>query len=114
MNLDLVEHGSEFTVHADLPGVKKEDIDIKVDNGILSISAKKESKHEGKTSTVHHMERRFGTVQRSLRLPKRVVAADVRASFNNGVLEVTLPKQANQSPTAMKVPIGSDQQEQQQ
>ena len=113
MNLDLVEHDAEFSVHADLPGVNKEDIDIKIDNGLLTISAKKENKHEQKTSTVHHMERSFGTVQRSIRLPKKVVAADVCASFNNGVLEVTLPKQPNESPTAMKVPIGSNQNENQ-
>ena len=114
MNLDLVEHDAEFSVHADLPGVNKEDIDIKIDNGILSISAKKENKHEEKTSTVHHMERSYGAVQRSFRRPNMVAPAGGRASSNNGVLKVTLPNEANASPTAMKVPIGSKQQEEQQ
>ena len=106
MNLDLVEHEADFFVHAELPGVSKEDVDISIDKGVLTISAKKENKHEEKTSTVHHMERSFGTVQRSIRLPKKVVPGDVRATFENGVLEVTLPKQRNEeAPTALKVSI---------
>ena len=106
MNLDLVEHEADFFVHAELPGVNKEDVDITIDKGVLTISAKKENKHEEKSSTVHHMERCFGTVQRSIRLPKKVVPGDVRASFENGVLEVTLPKQPpEEPPTAQKVSI---------
>ncbi|CAM9286200.1 unnamed protein product [Ectocarpus fasciculatus] len=106
MNLDVVEHESDFFVHAELPGVNKEDVDITIDKGVLTISAKKENKHEEETATMHHVERRFGTVQRSIRLPKRVVPGDVRASFDNGVLEVTLPKEPPQEPpTAQKVNI---------
>ncbi|CAM9360921.1 unnamed protein product [Ectocarpus fasciculatus] len=106
MNLDLIEHDADYFVHAELPGVNKEDVDISIDKGVLTISAKKEDRHEEETATMHHTERVFGTVQRSIRLPKRVVPGDVRASFDNGVLEVTLPKQRNEeAPTALKVNI---------
>lgn len=106
MNLDLAETESSFSVHADLPGVEKTDVEVNIENGVLSIKAEKKNKYEDTTSTVHHMERSYGMVQRSIRLPKNVEMTRIAATMENGVLQVTLPK----NPTLMeytdiKVPV---------
>ena len=105
MSLDLVERENEFSLFADLPGVDRADVDISINGGVLSISAKKENKHEDQTATSYYIERSSGSMQRSIRLPKNVDTSDVTASFDTGVLQVTLPKKAEAKPATIKVPI---------
>ncbi len=103
MDLDLVEAEGEFTVHADIPGVKKEDVDIHIENGLVTITAQKKNFHEEKTATKHHIERSYGTVKRSIRLPNNADANNASASFENGVLEVKLPKMGTPGGTKVNI-----------
>ena len=98
MNLDIVEKEKEYCIHAELPGVEKSNVDLKVHQGLLTITAEKKNSFEETTTKLHHVERSYGTVSRSVQLPKNVEPSDVRASFEDGVLEVTLPKKQNTPP----------------
>lgn len=103
MDIDLVENETSFSVHADLPGVDKSDVDIHIENGTVTITAQKKNSHEEKTATKHHIERSYGSVRRSIRLPNNANANAAQASFENGVLQITLPKIGPAGGT--KVPI---------
>lgn len=104
--LDLIETENAFTIYAELPGVDKEHVDINIDNGILTIKAEKERKYqEEQSTTVHHVERSYGNMERSVRLPKNVIASEVHASLENGVLEVTVPKRQEEKPAPIKVQL---------
>lgn len=81
-----------FHIDADLPGVKKEDINIDIHDGILTISGERNHKEEIKEEDFYKMETSFGKFSRSFTLPKDVDAENITASTNNGVLEVTVPK----------------------
>ncbi|MDH5650114.1 MAG: Hsp20/alpha crystallin family protein [Gammaproteobacteria bacterium] len=91
--IDVAEREHEFLVHAELPGVKKDDIDINLENGVLTITAETKSKNEQKEGDrVIRQERRYGKFVRSLRLGEQVDEAKVKASYKDGVLELVLPK----------------------
>lgn len=106
MDVDVIESETEYSIHCDLPGVDKSDVDIRIDDGTITISAEKKNAHENKTATSHHIERSYGSVRRSFRLPSNVTANSVRATFENGVLEVKLPKiPATPASEGVKVPI---------
>lgn len=110
MAIDLVESGDDFHIHADLPGVEKSEIDIHIENGLVTITATRRNIHEVNEEKgphhihVHHVERQVGKVQRSIRIPANADANRARASFNNGVLNLTMPKITPSGP-AVKVPV---------
>jgi HSP20 family protein len=83
-------------VHADIPGVKKEDIQLDIDNDILSLTVssqdKKDVEKEEKGVKWHHSERSSTFIKRSVRLPESADMANVSAAYQNGVLNVTVPK----------------------
>ena len=92
--VDVKETADEITVHAELPGLNPEDVNVTVQNGVLTISGEKhDQREEGKADANYHMlERRYGRFERSFTLPSTVVSDDVKAHFQNGVLSITLPK----------------------
>jgi HSP20 family protein len=85
-------------VTVELPGVSEKDIDLNLDDDLLTIRGEKrfEADRGDKNESYHHVERSYGSFQRSLRLPYAVKADEVRASFEHGVLTITLPKTAQQ------------------
>jgi len=90
---DIVERDNDYLVKTDLPGVKKEDIQVTVDNGILTISAEtKEEKEEKKGENVIRKERCYGKYIRSMSLNHQVNEDKVSANYHDGVLELVLPK----------------------
>lgn len=104
MKLDVSEDDKAYTVKAEIPGVRKEDIHISVDGKLVSISAevKKETeKKEGKK--VVHSERYFGQVSRSFTLDKEVEQATATAKYADGVLEAVLPKKQGMAATQISV-----------
>ncbi len=104
MKLDVTEDDKAYTVKAEIPGVKKEDIHISVDGNLVSISAevKKETeKKEGKK--VVHSERYFGQVSRSFTLDKDVEQGAATANYTDGVLEAVLPKKKGAAATQIAV-----------
>ncbi len=90
--VDVVDRGNDIVVTADMPGVDKKDIKINVRGDMLEISAEKKAEKEEKEKGYVRHERSYNRFYRSIRLPSPVEKDNARASFNNGVLEVTLPK----------------------
>ncbi len=93
IRIDVKDTDDAFVVLADLPGVRKEDIQVQVDNGVVTIGAEisqqDEAKHDGR---LMHSERYVGSVSRSFTLPGEVDQSGSRAKYDNGVLTLTLPK----------------------
>ncbi len=95
IKMDVKEQGDNYLVHAELPGVKKEDIHVVVDGNQVSISAEiKQEKEIKEGERVLRSERYFGKVSRSFQLGQEIDDAKAAAKFNEGVLELTLPKRA--------------------
>ena len=98
MRMDVKENEEGYQVHAELPGVKKEDIQVTIDGGTLSISAEvRQEKEEKEGDQVLRAERYFGKVSRSVQLPHEIDEAAAAARFADGVLELTLPKRQGTS-----------------
>lgn len=91
-SIDITQNEQEISISAELPGVKEEDVDVSVDNDVLTIRAEKRVEHDENKDTRHVSERAYGTFQRSLRLPQSVDPDKVHAHFDRGVLTVTLPR----------------------
>lgn len=93
IKLDVKEQADSYLIHADLPGVKKEDIHVVVDGNQVSISAEvKQEKEVKEGERVLRSERYFGKVSRSFQLGQEIDDSKAGAKFNDGVLELTLPK----------------------
>lgn len=95
IRVDVKEDNEGFKVHAELPGVKKEDIAVNIDGAMVSISAEKKQSGEQKDGErVLRTERYYGKVSRSFQLGGEIDEARASAKFNDGVLELVLPKKA--------------------
>jgi HSP20 family protein len=103
--MDLTEAEGKYVIRADLPGLSEEDIEIQVKDDVLTISGERKSEHQDSGEGFYRVERSFGRFSRSLDLPAGVDVAAVTAAFENGVLEVRVPKSEEHQPT--KVQIGS-------
>lgn len=91
MPLDIYEEGDNFEIKASLPGVKPEDVNVTVQGNTLSIEGELRDDSQGK-GTTHHREHRYGRFYRSVTLPTQVNSEQAQASFEQGVLKLTLPK----------------------
>ena len=91
-SVDISESEEGFEFKADLPGMKKEDINIALKENVLSISGEKSHVDEKENKNFHRMERSYGKFERSFRLPSHIKADEIKASFKNGVLSVKVPK----------------------
>jgi len=105
--IDVIQKDEDLVVRAELPGVKLEDLDMTVHQGVLTISGKREDQSEEKRGGYLVRERRSGSFRRSLQLPEGVDEDSVRARFENGVLEVTIKgAAAAQGPKRIEVEGG--------
>jgi len=93
--LDVSETDSNYYISLDLPGVSKKDIDLKVDNNILTVKGKKQFDKEHKDNNFYTRERFYGDFQRSVNLPADANTDQVDTNFKDGVLQITVPKDAN-------------------
>ena len=104
LRIDVKESGQDFTVHADLPGVPKEDIQVGVEGNVVTIRAEvkqQDSHREG--DKVLRTERYKGEVARSFQLPAEIDESAAKARYENGVLVLTLPKKAINVPQRIRV-----------
>jgi len=101
--MDLYQTDEEVVVKAALPGVKAEDVQISVTNGVLSIRGEVREDKEEKGHTYHIRERRVGSFQRSVALPTEVNVDKARAEFEDGILQLTLPKAEQVKPKTITV-----------
>ncbi|KAI8384888.1 HSP20-like chaperone [Radiomyces spectabilis] len=95
--VDVYETDKSWVVHAELPGVKKENIQIDLSEGKLTLKAETKQSEEWTSNNTRYQERRFGTFSRTVPLPDNVDRDNVRAKFNDGVLEIDLPKSSPSS-----------------
>jgi len=98
ISIDVREDEKSFSVKADIPGVKKDDIQVDIDDDVVTLRAEaKKEKEEKKDEKVVYSERAYGMASRSLTLPAAVDAQAAKAEYKDGVLTLTLPKKANGS-----------------
>jgi len=103
--LDVYQDKDNVFVKAELPGMKKEDIDISLEKGMLSISGERKHEKESGEGENYRSERYFGKFHRSITLPTAIEAAKVTAAYTDGVLTVTLPKAEEAKPKQIEVNV---------
>jgi len=103
----LQTEGHELVLKAELPDMTREDIDITVENFVLTIKGEKKTGSDVKDGQFHHVERRFGAFSRSFSLPRTVDADKVAADYKNGVLTVRVPLREEAKPRQIKVDIAA-------
>lgn len=92
-NVDIAENSDGFEIHAELPGMKEADVNITLDNNVLTISGeKKQEVKDEQNGSYCRIERSYGRFERSFSLPNTIKAEAVRAAFEDGVLRISLPK----------------------
>jgi HSP20 family protein len=103
--VDVKETDNSFVLTTDIPGLTKKDIKVNVANGKLSISGERTYETDQENDNYHYRERRFGTFDRSFKLPDTVDEEKISASFKNGILIVALPKHANILPKEREIKV---------
>ena len=97
--MDIRERDKEISIHCEVPGLTKNDINIDLNNNVLTISGEKKWEKKETNEKVHRMERSYGKFRRSLTLPEGVDEKSIKANFQNGVLELTIPKPPEKTKT---------------
>jgi HSP20 family protein len=105
--VDVYENGEKVVLKLDVPGIKEEDLDIRVENQTLSVRGERKFEKEEKEENFHRIERRYGSFFRSFSLPTTVDTENVEASYNAGVLKLELKKKASAQPRQIKVGNGA-------
>jgi HSP20 family protein len=103
--VDIHETDAEYVVKADLPDVKKEDVKVEFEAGVLTVEGERRQEKEEKGKKFHKVEREFGKFVRRFSLPTEIDGARVRAEFKDGVLNIRLPKAAVAKPKAIEVKV---------
>ena len=103
--VDISETDNEFVVKAEIPEVKKEDVKVSVDNGVLTIQGERKQEKEEKGKKFHRVERFYGSFVRSFTLPDNVDETKVKATFKDGMLNLQIPKTAETKPKAIEVKV---------
>jgi HSP20 family protein len=104
IKIDLTEHENDYAVKAEIPGVRKEDIDVRIEGNLVTISAEvKKDKEEKKDGRVLRSEREYGYASRSFTLASAVDDGKADAKYSNGVLELVLPKKATSSTKRLNI-----------
>ena len=103
--VDISENTEEFQIKAELPEVKKEDVKIHVEDGVLTISGERKQEKEEQNKKWHRVERSYGSFMRTFTLPANIDDAKIRAEFKDGVLTMRLPKSATAKPKSIEVKV---------
>jgi HSP20 family protein len=104
--IDLVEEGDRYVLRADLPGVGEDDVKIEFEGNVLTVSGERSSQREERRDGYYRVERASGRFSRSLVFPEGVDPDGIHASFDAGVLEVTVPKPEQRKPHRVAIEVG--------
>jgi HSP20 family protein len=104
--VDVSETDGEFHIKAEIPDVKKEDVKVTLEDGVLTIQGQRKQEKEEKGTKYHRVERTYGSFVRSFTLPDLVDEEKVKAEFKDGVLNLQLPKSEKAKPKAIEVKVG--------
>src|SRR5947209_9726546 len=103
--MDLVETEDHFVLRADLPGLSEKDVNIELEDNVLTVSGERKAEHEERKEGYYRVERASGSFSRSLTLPEGVDPAGVTANFDRGVLEVRVPKPEERKPRKVAITV---------
>jgi HSP20 family protein len=104
--VDVYEDEHKVTLKLEIPGIKQEDVDVRLENNTLTVRGERNFEKEEKEENFHRIERRYGSFARSFTLPNTIDTEKVQASYENGVLKIELAKRAEAKPKQIKVNIG--------
>ena len=104
--LDISERKDAYLVAVELPGVQADDLEITMEDGLLTIQGERHFAHDSSEQQFHRVERRYGAFRRSITLPAHVMAEQIQASFDNGVLQILVPKAEEAKPKRIQVRPG--------
>ena len=104
-SLDMSETKDNFVVKAEVPGIDAKDIDISLTGDVLTIKGEKKQEKEEREEDYHLVERSYGTFTRSVRLPAEVESNKIKASYKNGILNITLPKSERVKAKEVKIKV---------
>jgi HSP20 family protein len=104
-SVDIVETEEAYELKAEIPGLKKEDIQVSLENGLLTIRGEKKQEAETEKKNYHTIERVFGKFERSFRLPDNVRGDSIHAKYDNGVLSIDIPKAEEAKPKQIEVSV---------
>lgn len=103
--VDVAEDDKEYVIKAELPEIRKEDVKVSIENGLLSISGERKFEKEEKNKKYHRVERAYGYFSRSFSLPDAVDAEQVKADFKEGMLTIHVPKSESARPKQIEVKV---------
>lgn len=106
--VDVYEDENSIQVRLEVPGVEEKDIDIQLENNVLTVRGERKFEKEEKEENFRRIERRYGSFTRSFTLPNTVSSEGVQANYEKGVLKIQLPKRAETKPKQIKVNVGTD------
>ena len=101
--LDISERKDAYLVNVELPGLKPEDLDITMEDGLLTIQGERQFTAESSEQQFHRVERRYGAFRRAITMPAHVMAEGIEASFEDGVLQILVPKAEEAKPKRIQV-----------
>lgn len=104
-SVDMFEDGKDLVIKADLPGIKKEEINVDFSDDIVTISGEKKSEEKTERKDYYRVERSYGSFVRKLRLPVEIQVEKTNASFKDGVLEIRMPKSETSKPKTQKITV---------
>ena len=106
--VDVYEDEHNVTLKIEVPGIEEKDIDVRIENNVLTVHGERKFEKEEKEENYRRIERQYGSFTRSFTLPNTVDAEKVNANYEKGVLKITLAKKAEAKPKQIKVNVGSD------
>ena len=104
--MDVAQSDDHYVLRADLPGLTESDVKIELEDNVLTISGERKAEHEERKEGYYRVERSSGSFSRSLTLPEGVDADGIKANFDNGVLEVRIPKPEQHKPRKVQISLG--------
>jgi HSP20 family protein len=104
--VDIYENENSLSLRFEVPGMKEEDLDIRLENSTLTVRGERKFEHEEKEENFHRIERRYGSFSRSFTLPNSVDPEKVKADYKDGILAIELVKRAEAKPKQIKVGVG--------
>jgi HSP20 family protein len=105
--MDLIETADVYVLRADLPGLSDGEVDVQLEDNVLTISGERKAEHEQQQEGYYRLERAFGSFSRSLTLPDGVDPAGIEAQFDRGVLEIRIPKPEQRKPKTVQINLGA-------
>jgi HSP20 family protein len=107
--VDIYEDEHNLTLKLEVPGIEEKDIDIRVENNVLTVRGERKLEKEEKEENFHRVERRYGSFVRAFTLPNTVDTDSAKANYDKGVLKITLSKRAEAKPKQIKIGVGGEQ-----